>query len=109
MGFVATLCIDLADVYKAQGNTAKAQKYEQKAAAIKAQLQSHKVVAHDNEFLQRADIFKLAIDKGDGADLLNRLIKIAVDSDGKETDAVCLLIQAFDKGGEEALRNTLIR
>ncbi|CAK6537298.1 MAG: hypothetical protein IRD7MM_02115 [Candidatus Midichloria mitochondrii] len=39
--------------------------------------------------------------------LLDRLIKTALDKDGQETRAA--LIQAFKQGGEEELRDTLIK
>ncbi|CAG7591746.1 MAG: hypothetical protein AB8V23_03125 [Candidatus Midichloria sp.] len=39
----------------------------------------------------------------DGPELLNRVIKIALDKEGKETEAARALMQAFDEGGEEAL------
>ncbi|MDJ1305743.1 MAG: hypothetical protein MRQ09_05890 [Candidatus Midichloria sp.] len=41
--------------------------------------------------------------------MVNRLIKIAIDRDGKETKAATVLIQAFEAAGEEGLRGALVR
>lgn len=57
---------------------------------------------YDSVLLRSMAILKLAANSNYGADLLNRVIKLAIDQDGKENEAAKLLVQAFDEGGEEA-------
>ncbi|MDJ1257642.1 MAG: hypothetical protein MRQ07_03170 [Candidatus Midichloria sp.] len=45
--------------------------------------------------LRNTAILKLAANSNDGAALLNRVIKLAIDQDGKENEVAKFLIQAF--------------
>ncbi|CAK6537863.1 MAG: hypothetical protein IRD7MM_05080 [Candidatus Midichloria mitochondrii] len=45
--------------------------------------------------LRNTAMLKLATNSNDGADLLNRVIKLAIDQDGKENEAAKLSYPSF--------------
>ena len=102
-------------LYGKQHIPAKFKECRKQVAKIKAYLETNKAVVayaeplYESKLLYNSDIYKLIISTKDGATLFNRIIKIALDKGGKETEAANILTQAFDEGDEEALCNTLIR